>query len=239
MGDFYEGEPWYRAAAEQGHAKACMVLADHYMVTNMDYPDAASPITEGAKWYRRGRELGQPHDPVCLSLQENCCPGGSGVGWLPNEHLVAVTDLSKPKEWIAKHIAKARSGDIVVQYCVACWCACRPDISRDLEQAYAWFRVASRDLREKGFDDLARGTSCRLEGANSRTCPRSRGTRTCPGTGQRILAQLRACHWLVSSKVYQLWVRLEVACVSAVRFPEIVGMTLKTKLLEENTARCY
>jgi TPR repeat protein len=57
--DSYRACQWAKAAADQGHMKACMLLCEIFHDIYFDYEEAA-------KWYRRGRQLGHPHDPEAL-----------------------------------------------------------------------------------------------------------------------------------------------------------------------------
>jgi TPR repeat protein len=79
---------WYQAAADQGHAKACMMLCELHWDILFDQEGAA-------KWYRRGRQLGHPHDNYILGFKSLGFPMEAGVDL---EHLIQSAERGKLRE---------------------------------------------------------------------------------------------------------------------------------------------
>ena len=103
------------AAAGQRHAGACMQLCDLEL-------DFGSGDEEALKWYRRGRELGHPHDPLSLGILSRMAKGGLD------------------EDDVARVERRAHRGSAADQYEVGVWHA----DDGDMAEAYRWFALASR-----------------------------------------------------------------------------------------------
>jgi hypothetical protein len=99
---------WYRAAAEQGHAEACMALCKLYWDFYYDQENAAH-------WYRRGRELGHPHDQDKLGFTVF---GINIETELELEHLIQTAKLGKLREqrYLGLHYASVSPPDFIKAY---------------------------------------------------------------------------------------------------------------------------
>ena len=125
--DLPRSKSWLLAAAEQGHAKACMELC--YLEIEFGRGES-----EGIKWYRRGRELGHPHDPWFLSIY----PQNLEYHFGPFDKVVAGVKR------------RAKCGSREDQYILGLWYAGgTPPFHRNVFQAYAWFVVAASFRLEK------------------------------------------------------------------------------------------
>lgn len=137
--DWENAKFWYRAAAKQNHAEACMALAEAEILDRYN----TNAITEGIEWYRKGRELGHPHEPWSLDIE--------------NFSILPIASESfRMIPWLSKYIGKANRGKIDAQYSIACLYAHGDrDVPPNLPEAYAWFRVAARELQGREFGELS------------------------------------------------------------------------------------
>lgn len=126
-GDLPRSKSWLLAAAEQGHAKACMELCYLEIEFGLGEP-------EGIKWYRRGRELGHPHDPWFLLIY----PQALEYPFWSFDKVVAGVKRD------------AKCGSREDQYILGLWYAGgTPPFHRNIFQAYAWFVVAASFSQEE------------------------------------------------------------------------------------------
>ena len=121
--DFTDGEnsrPMLLAAAEQGHAAACMALCYYYV-------EFGSEEAEGVRWYRRGIERGHAHDLTSLGIFDY---GFDVVLSGTYEEAVVAEERDAKRGWTSS------------QYRVATYYAVgTPPYPVDVIQAYAWFAV--------------------------------------------------------------------------------------------------
>ena len=131
-----EARKWYRAAAVQDHAEACMALAA------LEFDRNPVALDEAVRWYRRGRELGQAHDASGLCLLS------------PYEDYKPLY-VDSQAWWLERKLTPALAGKIDAQYFVARLFAFGDaDVAPDFQKAYAWFRVASREFSENNLASL-------------------------------------------------------------------------------------
>ena len=115
-----ESKAMLLAAAEQGHAAACMDLCYHEVEFGLP--------REGFRWYRRGRELGHPHDANSLGIF-----GGGFDKVFFGTHEAAIARAEK----------QAKRGHPEMQYLIGtCHAVGEFSYRMDASKAYAWFVVS-------------------------------------------------------------------------------------------------
>ena len=123
LGNVSEGIKWYRKAAEQGDAEACLALAEAYELGK----GVPQDNLEALKWVRKAAELGDAE--ACLALAR-AYEHGEGV---PQDHLEAL-------KWVRK---AAELGNVIAYGLVGEMYQTGEGVPQDYLEAAKWYRKAA------------------------------------------------------------------------------------------------